>query len=538
MSPALIARRRSSNLPSPLMLPKNDASRPSTASSIPMSGSNRSISGTSTKSATAASRLPASISAAATSLSNLLKQSTRSPPSQAYVPASSLPSWSPRLGNKTASTATLRAHTQATCARQGCPVAHKQQVESTMSTSGKTAHFHPLHRRVSEPLSPYVSPSVHSPSHEDPFELAFVVDSERSQRSVPNSAGLRRPSLSASVTSPPGSSLAQSTRPQDHSGFSSFLFSRYNPAPAVSSQSSSSSRPDTSESGYDAQDEEDRSRRNASGPAAAAQSPSLARRSSSRDGLYMKGESEQNGGTTGNAGPSARTAYLKDRLASLSPAPTSASSSSSETGATSGSAAGAAKPTRYMFGRGNAFKSTLRHDSPEIESADLSSASEGEGDAAGEDDGAKRGRRSRQASAQPGRPKHNHSTSVGEGSQYIVTIRPSKEAHQSSQRAAPPAASRTDSALVTSSSSSSDNDDRGRSSTRKPSNANINPQAQAGRGPPAGPISQLQRVASGQSGRRPTSSGDSAEESGGRGRSRQRLCVARAPFPPHLRQQG
>ncbi|CAD6588320.1 MAG: hypothetical protein CYPHOPRED_004336, partial [Cyphobasidiales sp. Tagirdzhanova-0007] len=299
--------------------------------------------------------------------------------SRAVAPLSSVTA-APRTSRQEA-TVTLRngftafnTLAQQTCARHGCPVASQPMGPSFL-------------RRVSDPHSPYASPRAQSKSR-NTFEASFTAERGSSICRIPDSgtATLRRPSFSATMTAPPMVSLASkntsSANVQDYAGFAGFLATVHNNGRIYDMTAASNNK----ESGYEAHDELVRGRKR------------QLKNSTTKDALYMKPSK------SGNL------------------AQPSSSSSSSECIATP------SKPNHFLSSRGAAFKTSSVAPTPvnAMENGQtFSSSSEGEGpEHLGRTAAAAWCSKLLPSAQQPLRPRHNHSTSVGEGSQYIVTIRP------------------------------------------------------------------------------------------------------------------
>lgn len=282
----------------------------------------------------------------------------------------------------------FRPHTAAvkaaqTCDRPGCPVAHKRvsktypKILSSLKDKPHSATSSPLVRRVSEPLSPY----LHSPrgSGHDIFDASFGAAVKNTQQS---------PTLAGSFSS-------RKADPLDHAAFSGFLSSLHNRksdeitetrSKTITKQASGSStstlvpalsQPEH-ESGYEANDERDARSAEAALP-------------------EVVPTAEQPAGLSN-----------KKRFSGVIPGYLSSSSSSAASsdadGPHSSKRPEARKPTRWLFGRG---AGALHAPVPTQTSQARNGASA-------------------IASTSAQRPRHNHSTSVGEAAQYVVTIRPSE----------------------------------------------------------------------------------------------------------------
>lgn len=443
----------------------------------------------------------------------------------------------------------LAPTTQTTCARRGCPLSTSQ---SSSGPSALISALSPLTRRISEPHSPYASPRPVSPEAGDPFEQSFAGARSTSAVRLPTNATpreqLRRPSLSSTQTAPPVVSVGTATaRPEDHAGFSGYLFNLHNrekkaataptspmlkshkhssphASPVLAGKAFSSHKKD---SGYDAHDEQDSS---SSRPVTSHSRKS----SSSALAAQAAGEHLTSTSTLSSLSSRNNREAFKDKLATVF------ASSASSSDASSVQRKAVQKPTRFLFGRGHSAHSKVAAE----DSKASGMAVNGERPSS-ESEEELRSRQRRQKAAgvmteatADWRPKHNHSTSVGEGSQYVVSIRPSAVRKASKDRAneqdhVPPLVRRgtTESAIASSSSSSDEADHvpienvlaklreaeapaeaerRGRGAERKVS---INGMPRV---PAVSPFTALQRMAQGTEVRQQV---DSTE---GRGRSRQR----------------
>lgn len=433
---ALSARRRSSNLPSPLFLAKNPSAPPMTHRSV--SSTSSSSSSASRASEGSSSNYPNS--AAQASLSRLLN-GTKSP--------KVAPSKSPFFGAKSPSSATLKASTQ--LPRKSLPLGRAGLIPAPLSSNG----LYPANRRISEPLSPYYSPSITSPNPADPFSSAF------GGRATSYSSS--RPTMSTSCSAPlvPGSvsplaSSAATTRPQDYSGFAGFLHDRHTRlSPTVSPTNAHDvmkhRASEGTESGYDAQDEEllQREKRPTSQASKKAASPVVSRRSLAQVSNGLRDAQQRSQST-----------LMKERLASIQHAAavdSSASSSSSDGGHVHGRGKG------YQPGRGGAFKGLLQEDEQE----------DGEQDEP-------RGRRSRQSTVK-----------ASQQADYKVTVIPTHKQPQAQLQQRP-----IDSALVTSSSASSSEEEenaRGRGRVARAASSAVQPE----RRQLVSPFTALERAAAG-----------------------------------------
>lgn len=449
VSPALLAsRRRSSNLPSPLLLARNQTSPPSA----------RRVS--SSSSSSESSPVPASSNkpqtAAQASLSRLLHGTK-----------------SPSFGAKSPSSATLKA--QASSSRKLLPLNSTHHIISAPSSNAQ--HFGS--RRVSEPLSPYYSPSIRSPSSGDIFASAFA------GKPSSYSPSHRRPSISASWSAPvipdssPLASSVATTRPQDYSGFAGFLESKHanRASPTVSPTTTLAATKhrgsDGTESGYDAQDEQlslQKDRRLASSTNKKAVSPVTSRRALAEVSNGLR-EAQQK----------SHASIMKERLANLhNGANGSSASSSSSDGSNAPS-----KVKGYHFSRGGAFKGSLHDEEQEDE----------------EDESSRRGRRSRQSTvkatqqqqatstAQSNSRTRQSSATAVQDADYVVTVLPSNK-HSSSATAKP------ESAVLTSSSSSSSSEEeenaRGRGRAVRTTSSDYTERRQL-----VSPFTALERAAAG-----------------------------------------
>lgn len=300
-------------------------------------------------------------------------------------------------------------------------------------------------------MSPFASPAIFYADHpKNPFEESFASRSasdsftatlrntslspaspalvgEYSNSSVTNGSAVKRALTSPAVIntpSPGGSGI----KPQDYSGFAGFLFALHNQRKgnATASQQSGSGSAsykirdsaapigtkasfqlydatESSESGYDAQDEEVSAARGRGRASGRKVGPTTVE---SGETLF-KSEEQAN---------VARPAPLKEKLVNAVRASNdraASSVSSSDSVEASNSAAGspatsnssARKPTRFLFGRGNAFRNSNLNEAAVV-AAERTIQPQND------------------KTAQPlPRARHNHSTSVGEGSQYIVSLR-------------------------------------------------------------------------------------------------------------------
>lgn len=255
---------------------------------------------------------------------------------------------------------------------------------------------------------------------------------------------------------------------QDYSGFAGFLFALHNQRKSAASSSPDSHASKTgeisskaatapaydlesSESGYDAQDEEHQDARG--------------RGRSSRKLNSMSDKLEGNASKTGSESKAqallAQPALLKQKLVNVVRAsndPSGKSPASVEADENT-SARSVSRPTRFLFGRGNAFKNSLNVSQVDTED-EISSVSPAPADEeliehskSPEERESRRTREDRsrkvtQDTYPERRPRHNHSTSVGEGSQYIVTMRDrssdSSEDSGGSSRQSKPSSDRED----------------------------------------------------------------------------------------------
>lgn len=391
----------------------------------------------------------------------------------------------------------------ATCARKNCPVNHAAAAHHPLAS-----FFTPLTRRNSEPGSPFASPAIYYSDSLDPFEESFS-KSATSPTSMSGSSTLknssaatgtsvrggngtpvaRRPSLGTSITAPPVISSPSpgpdGLKPQDYSGFAGFLFALHNqrkgsasagsnlrttgtssPLSANNAGASATkegkrrsienvySTPGSSESGYDAQDE-DHSRLDGGATSTFRGRGRTSRRPNAISALVNGMKENNSDNKTDNTTTTVKPALLKERLNNVvrasndRPSPSGDASPTSEISPARSTGNNGGKPRGFLFSRGNAFKnSTLVNQSTdetedEVEEVKISPSTatskkkpqkeEMQIEAVVvKEEGAKSEQapvvtaRGRTGPAVPQqRARHNHSTSVGEGSQYIVNLRAS-----------------------------------------------------------------------------------------------------------------
>lgn len=372
-----------------------------------------------------------------------------------------------------------QSHSQATCARKNCPVNH--------ATHPLASFFTPLTRRSSEPGSPFASPAIYYSDNLDPFEESFSKSASGSiTTTLKNSASTtngvdgvrRRPSLSTSITAPPGvttpSPGVNGVKPQDYSGFAGFLFALHNQRKGGAAAGTSSplspyngdgtstkedsrkasfdmySTPESSESGYDAQDEDHARLEISSSVRGRGRS---SRRANATTSASVSGAQAKDQTETAHT---AKPALLKEKLNNVVRASNDRSNSttSSTTDPTpvatdvSPARSNGGKPRGFLFSRGNAFKNSSLAP-PETKGDAKSTNTDDEVDEvrivpsidqkkqekdirieavnSQDDHSAKQqeeiSSRGRKGVSTAPRARHNHSTSVGEGSQYIVNLR-------------------------------------------------------------------------------------------------------------------
>lgn len=495
-----------------------------------------------------------------------------------------------------AGTTTGHTHTSTTCGRKNCPVNHASSPSSTLHPLAN--FFTPLTRRVSEPGgagSPFASPAIYyadSMNAVDPFEESFSRSASDSITSaLKNTSNIspttmingtdgvrRRPSLSSSNTAPPAVITSPSpgpggVKPQDISGFAGFLFALHNQrkvsasssgalsplspngsaaaaavAAAVNAKEASNNKrasfglystPESSESGYDAQDEEVsaiRGRGRASRRPHAPPAGNVEKATEVHAPLFKSESNIQPGRSVDNAtAHTAKPALLREKLANVVRASNDRSPSGASPDGTSDQASTAdvsparsnGRPTRFMFGRGNAFKNSNLNENTTTSGTD--NAEEEAGKVKAVSPSAVQSDRNRPKSsgreASP-RLRHNHSTSVGEGSQYIVSLHghPSKDGSDSKVGDGGDSSSSEELVLTDEKDSASQSPDRvqqqqqqdqqrGRPTARRRSSAN-------GRMPLISPFTTLERES--QQALITNANGDD----GGRGRSRARGSAA------------
>lgn len=405
----------------------------------------------------------------------------------------------------------------------------------------------PLSRRVSEPGgagSPFASPAIYyTDAPYDPFAESFasrsVSDSitatykhnslspsrngvSKGDYGTLNGSGNtqpRRPSLSTSMTAPPIVEASPSpglggVKPQDYSGFAGFLFALHNQrkASAAAAANSSSqqasdlrnsnsakrptfelhSTPDSSESGYDAQDEQvsaSRGRgRNSN------RRPIVERTSFENHGTLFKSEAQ---GYIGGA-QTAKPALLKEKLNNVVKANKEAEGQDHQNNSTSNTStadvsparsntSSNGRPTRFLFSRGNAFKNSNLNES----TASNSESTEEVADRS----------RKVEETQQASRLRDDQPAATGEGSQYIVNLRDQSKGSKKVET--------EDDSL----SEESDNvrEARGRPTARRRSSGN-------GRRPMVSPFTTLERES--------VEDPKNQPDDGGRGRSRARGSAA------------